>query len=256
MDIADPIAVDAVIRRVEPWAVINAAGYVRVDAAEHDVVQCWRENVWGPVNLAAACRRRGVKLVTFSSDLVFDGRAERSYTEADEPNPLNVYGRTKAEAERRVLDILGETLVVRSSAFFGPWDEHNYLAWLLRTLDAGDHFDAPADSVVSPTYVPHLVDATLDLMIDGERGIWHLANAGAVTWFEFAQRAAAVCGRAADGIRPVDTVAVWGPASRPQFSVLRSGRGDLMPSLDGALDSWARERIEIAIEGAGRCVSP
>jgi dTDP-4-dehydrorhamnose reductase len=249
MDIADPVAVDAMIRRVEPWAVINAAGYVRVDAAEHDAERCWRENVWGPVNLAAACRRRNVKLVTFSSDLVFDGRAPRPYTEADTPNPLNVYGRTKAEAERRVLDLLGEALVIRSSAFFGPWDEHNYLAWLVRTLDAGEGFDAPCDTVVSPTYVPHLVDAALDLTIDGEHGIWHLANNGAVTWFEFAQQALAACGRAANGIRAAETSAVWRPAPRPPFSALASARGQLMPSLAEALECWARDRADLA---AGR----
>ena len=244
MDIGDPVAVDAMIRRAEPWAVINAAGYVRVDAAEHDAGRCWRENVWGAVNLAAACRRRDVKLVTFSSDLVFDGRAARPYVEADEPGPLNVYGRTKAEAEKRVIDLLGDALVIRSSAFFGPWDEHNYLAWLLRTLDAGELFDAPADTVVSPTYVPHLVDATLDLLIDGERGTWHLANGGAVTWFEFAQWAAALTGRPPDAVRPVDTVAVWRPAVRPPFSALASGRGNIMPSLAHGLDAWAREREE------------
>jgi dTDP-4-dehydrorhamnose reductase len=256
MDIADPIAVDAMLRRVEPWAVINAAGYVRVDAAEHDAERCWRENVSGPVNLAAACRRRGVKLVTFSSDLVFDGRAAHPYTEADEPNPLNVYGRTKAEAERRVLDLLGDALVIRSSAFFGPWDEHNYLAWLLRTLDAGEDFDAPSDAVVSPTYVPHLVDAALDLTIDGERGIWHLANAGAVTWFEFAQLAATACGRPPERIRPVGTTAVWRPAVRPPFSVLASSRGALMPALAHGLEAWARDRDDrMAGHSAPACAS-
>ena len=240
VDIADPTGVDALIRRVEPWAVVNAAGYVRVDAAEQDEERCRRDNVNGPVNLAAACRRHGVALVTFSSDLVFDGLAEHPYTEQDEPHPVNVYGRTKAEAERRVLDLLPETLVVRSSAFFGPWDEYNYLACVVRALDAGDRFDAPADTVVSPTYVPHLVDATLDLLIDGEHGIWHLANAGAVTWLEFAVRAAAMRGRVPDGIHPADTARVWGPAIRPRFSALASVRGDVMPSLTDGLTSWVR----------------
>ena len=257
VDIADPAAVDALIRRVEPWAVINAAGYVRVDAAEQDQPRCWRDNVWGPVNLAAACRRHGIKLVTFSSDLVFDGLAGRPYTEDDEPNPLNAYGRTKAEAERRVLDLLPAALVVRSSAFFGPWDEYNYLACLVRALDTGTSFHAPADTLVSPTYVPHLVDATLDLLIDGERGVWHLANDGAVTWFEFALRAAALCGRASDHILPADTATVWGPAHRPRFSALTSTRGQVMPSLTSALASWACAREDIGLmRSEGTCAVP
>jgi dTDP-4-dehydrorhamnose reductase len=256
-DITDPTGVDALIRRVDPWAVVNAAGYVRVDDAEQDPDRCWRDNVAGPVNLAAACRRHGVRLVTFSSDLVFDGRAARPYTEEDEPNPVNVYGRTKIEAERRVLDLLPEALVVRTSAFFGPWDEYNYLACLVRALDAGERFNAPADTVVSPTYVPHLVDATLDLLIDREQGIWHLANGGAVTWLEFALQAAALSGRAPEGIQRADTMSVWGPAVRPAFSALTSVRGDVMPSLTRGLTSWAAAREDIAlVRGAGECVSP
>ena len=190
MDISDSSQIDAVIRRVKPWAVINAAGYVRVDAAEGDRESCWRDNVDGAVTLAAACRRHRLPLVTFSSDLVFDGSSRRPYREHDMPRPLNVYGATKAEAERRVLDLLPEALIIRTSAFFGPWDDFNFATVALRTLANGLVFRAPADSIVSPTYVPHLVDVVLDLLIDAERGIWHLANDGAVTWHEFARMVA------------------------------------------------------------------
>ena len=81
-----------------PWAVINTAGFVRVDAAEHEPRQ-WRENVIGPTILARACAKRGVKLLSFSSDLVFDGGKPTPYVESDEPRPLNAYGRSKLEAE-------------------------------------------------------------------------------------------------------------------------------------------------------------
>ena len=245
-DITDPTAVDAVIRHVQPWAVINAAGYVRVDAAEGDVDACTRANVLGAVNLAAACRRRGVPLVTFSSDLVFDGRTDRPYVEADLPAPLNVYGATKAEAERRVLDLLDDALIIRTSAFFGPWDDYNFLACLFRALDAGERFAAAADSVVSPTYVPHLVNATLDLLMDGARGIWHLANAGALTWYEFACAAAAASGRPAGGIIPAATAEVWKPAARPRFSALASSRGTIMPPLTDALGAFTTDLRDAA----------
>jgi dTDP-4-dehydrorhamnose reductase len=111
--------------------------------------------------------------------------------------------------------------------------------------------------VVSPTYVPHLVDATLDLLIDGECGIWHLANDGAVSWLEFARQAAEFCGRAPDRIGPANAASVWGPASRPPFSALTSARGIVMPTLAEGLAAWAREREEIVTgRGAGTCVSP
>ena len=91
VDITDSARVGEILRRLEPWAVVNAAGYVRVDDAERDREACRRANVIGPINLAAACRRHGLPMVTFSSDLVFDGSAGRPYREEDEPNPLNVY---------------------------------------------------------------------------------------------------------------------------------------------------------------------
>jgi dTDP-4-dehydrorhamnose reductase len=240
-DITDPTSVDATIRHLQPWAVVNAAGYVRVDAAEHDREACMRANVTGAANLAAACRRRGVPLVTFSSDLVFDGRADRPYVEDDTPNPLNVYGASKAEAERRVLDLTGDALVIRTSAFFGPWDEYNFLVCLFRALDAGHPFRAAGDSIVSPTYVPDLVHGTLDLLIDGARGIWHLANDGAVTWYELACSAAAATGRSVNRIERVTTAEVWSPAARPRYSALTSRRGAIMPALDTALGAFAAD---------------
>ena len=256
VDITDPSSVHSVMRRVQPWAVINAAGYVRVDDAEHDAEACRRVNVTGPVNLAAACRRQGVPLVTFSSDLVFDGRECRPYVETDEPTPLNVYGTTKAEAERRVLELLPHALVIRTSAFFGPWDDYNFLAALFRALDEGSLFEAAADSVVSPTYVPDLVDATLDLLIDGEHGLWHLANEGAITWFEFARAAAARSNREADLIAPVDTAEAWGPAVRPPYSALASSRGRLLRPLDEALGAFLRDAAALRVAtGTDGCAS-
>jgi dTDP-4-dehydrorhamnose reductase len=131
-----------------------------------------------------------------------------------------------------------EALVVRTSAFFGPWDDRNFLARVIQTLDAGRALVAAADSVVSPTYVPHLVDATLDLLIDGERGIWHLANRGETTWCEFARAAARACNRSIDLIQPVPTTEGWSPAPRPAYSALSSSRGWVMPSLREGLVAW------------------
>jgi dTDP-4-dehydrorhamnose reductase len=255
-DATDPGRIDALIRRLRPWAVVNTAGYVRVDAAEGDRDACHRGNVTTAVNLAAACCRHGIKLVTFSSDLVFDGTLQRPYVEGDEPAPLNVYGATKAEAERRVRDLLPDGLVIRSSAFFGPWDEANFVAALLRALDSGLDFPAACDTTVSPTYVPDLVNATLDLLIDEAEGVWHLANAGAITWSDFARVAAEACGRPVDLIRPVPTTEVWNPARRPAFSALASSRAALMPPLEAAVAAFAAERTAAAMRGVESCASP
>jgi dTDP-4-dehydrorhamnose reductase len=164
---------------------------------------------------------------------------DRPYTEADEPRPLNVYGASKAEAERRVLDVMPTALVVRTSAFFGPWDGHNFVARTLGALRRGEVFRAAADIIVSPTYVPDLVEATLDLLIDQEHGIWHLTNDGAVSWFAFAQTAARACGAPVDLVEPAPAADLRWPAARPAYSALASVRGRVMRSTEAAIAAFA-----------------
>jgi dTDP-4-dehydrorhamnose reductase len=242
MDIAEPGSVQAAFDELAPWAVVNAAGYVRVDEAERNSEICRRENADGAAFLAAACAERGVALVTFSSDLVFDGSAQRPYVESDRPAPLNVYGQSKAEAESRVLKAFPAALVVRTSAFFGPWDSHNFLTILLDTLASGSRFAAASDLVVSPTYIPDLVDASLDLLFDGEGGIWHLANQGSLSWADLAQRVARLAGLDVSLVdaRPAASLAL--AAKRPAYVPLGSERGVLLPSLENALSRYLHER--------------
>jgi dTDP-4-dehydrorhamnose reductase len=241
MDVADADSVSATLDALGPWAVVNAAGYVRVDDAEREPERCFRENTEGAAVLAAACAARGIPLLTFSSDLVFDGTKGAPYVESDEPNPRNVYGRSKAEAERRVLQAHPAALVVRTAAFFGPWDEHNFVVLALRELRAGRRFAAARDATVSPTYVPDLVSAGLDLLIDGERGVWHLATPGALTWDALARRAAELAGVDASGLDAVATADLRLSAPRPLYTALASERGWPMPPLQDALGRFVRE---------------
>jgi len=241
LDICHSGRVDTVLRTLRPWAVINAAGYVRVDDAEGDSDACHQANAVGAVTLAAACHRRGIPFVTFSSDLVFDGELARPYLEHDPPRPLNVYGRSKAEAEQRVLAVLPQALVIRTSAFFGPWDDANFAAHVVMTLLRGEQFAAADNNLVSPTYVPDLVNTTLDLLIDGEQGLYHVANAGAVTWFEFAQAIATAWGLSPDGIVAARSADICGPARRPANSALGTTRGTGMRPLEQAIAAFAAD---------------
>jgi dTDP-4-dehydrorhamnose reductase len=241
MDITDPVSVAQALDELRPWAVINTAGYVRVDEAEQEPHLCRRINAEGAGLLAEACVQRQISLVTFSSDLVFDGNRTKPYLESDTVAPLNVYGYSKAVAEQWVLSVHPCSLVIRTSAFFGPWDEYNFLTIALRTLAAGQPFVAAEDAVVSPTYVPDLVHATLDLLIDGECGIWHLANSGAMAWAELARFAATLAGLDTSQIqaRPLQTLGLVAP--RPSYSVLSSERGILLPSLEQAIACYLDE---------------
>jgi dTDP-4-dehydrorhamnose reductase len=241
LDAVDPAAVAAALARYDPWAVVNCAGYVRVDDAEADADRCRRENVGGAEALAAGCGRAGVRLATFSSDLVFDGRAGRPYREHDPVAPLCVYGATKAEAERRVLALDPGALVVRTGAFFGPWDGANFVHHALTALRGGAVFAAADDLTVTPTYVPDLAHATLDLLIDGASGVWHLSAPDPVTWADLARRAAGLAGLDADRVTGRPAAAFGWPARRPAYSALGTARGLALPPLADGLARYLRE---------------
>ncbi|HUQ73324.1 MAG TPA: family 1 glycosylhydrolase [Burkholderiales bacterium] len=240
LDIGELDSVERALERHQPWAVLNAAGYVRVDDAENDIERCFRENTIGAENLARACARHGLPLMTFSSDLVFDGAKGSPYEEGDKTSPLNVYGRSKADAERAVLDRHPSSLVVRTSAFFGPWDAHNFITSALDALARGEPVRAPADVIVSPTYVPDLVNACLDLLIDGECGLWHLTNSEPVTWMELVRRAAGKAGIDVGKLAACRSADYGYIAARPAYSALATVRSPLMPTLDDALDRYTQ----------------
>lgn len=201
-----------------------------------------RINADGAECVAQACCDAGIPFVTFSSDLVFGSDNARPFVESDSVDPRNVYGHSKAEAERRVLAISRDALVVRSSAFFGDWDDWNFVSRTLATVHAGGRAIAPTDAVVSPTYVTDLGHAVLDLLIDGARGVWHVANAGAVTWLELAQQAAERAGLDGSMIERCQSIDIGWSAPRPAYAALGSERATLLGSLDDALKRYARSR--------------
>jgi len=239
LDLDDGASIARVLDSAQPWGVINAAGWVRVDDAEAEPAGCFAANAEGAVRLAKACRDRDLPIVAFSSDLVFDGRAGRPYLEADEPAPLNVYGASKARAEQAILDLGGRSLIVRTAAFFSAYDPHNFAAHVLRTLAASQPFPAADDLTVSPTYVPDLVDSVLDLMLDGETGVRHLANEGAVSWADFARAVARAVDLDAGLVGSAPAARFGWPAVRPAYAALGTERGQLMPPLENAIARYA-----------------
>ncbi len=235
LDIVSEASIAAALERVKPWAVINAAGFVRTWEAEEKSEECFRVNALAPELLARACRSVGIPLVTFSSDLVFDGKLGRAYLENDRPTPACVYGSSKAEAEQRLAAHAPEALIIRTSAFFGPWDQHNFLAQTMQQLARGEEVVASADQVVTPTYVPDLVHATLDLLLDGETGIWHLTNQGAVSWHDLARDIADRSRLSTKRVRSSES------SVRTDTS-LTSDRGILLRPLEEALSDFVAHR--------------
>lgn len=242
VDILNENNIRSVIEQYKPWALINATGYVKVDDAELFPDDCYAANATAPALLAKLCFHYGVRFMSFSSDLVFDGAKQAPYHEADEVLPLNVYGLSKCEGEKLILAENPSALIIRTSAFFGPWDQHNFAYNVLNALQRQETFYMPGDVVVSPTYVPDLCHAALDLFIDEEEGIWHVSNDGVITWAEFGGIIAdrTHCKKNKLVSRPL--IEMGWKARRPLYSALQSDKGVKLPQLENALNMFFEQR--------------
>jgi len=230
------------IDRLKPWAIINTAGFVDVDLAEQNQQQCFALNVLGPVTLAKICEAAGIRFVSFSSDLVFNGDKRLPYDEEDRVGPINVYGTSKVDAEHLIIKNNPSALIIRSSAFFGPWDRANFVYKLIESVSKGQRFYAAEDVLISPTYVPDLVHAALDLLIDGESGVWHVANDGNLSWAQFGMLLARRAGYSEKNVGVLTSMDMGWIAKRPVFSVIKSKRGIQLPRLEQAIDRYFNER--------------
>lgn len=238
-DLDDPAQMERGLDRHQPWAVINAAGYVRVDEAEAEEAACMAANGEGAARLARICAERDIHFTGVSSDLVFDGCKAEPYVESDRPSPLNAYGRSKLRAEEAALAAGDRTLMVRTAAFFSADDSYNFAAWVVRELRSGRTVRVADDCIVTPTYVPHLVSAILDLVIDDAKGVWHLSNRTPVSWAEFARQVADALKLDTSLVRPTHSRRLGWTAARPAYAALGSERGRMMPDLGSALHSYA-----------------
>jgi len=216
---------------------------VGVDDAENDCANCFSSNSRGPAHLADYCNEYNVQLLTFSSDLVFDGKKKMPYYESDKINPLNMYGRSKAIAEQSVLYNYPLALVVRTSAFFGPWDQYNFVYNVIDSLKKSRELCTPVDVFISPTYVPDLCHRALDLFIDEEEGIWHLSNDGMTSWSSFAHMIAQRMGYKKNKLVAKPLVEMGWKASRPLYSVLQSEKGIKLPHFENALERYITQNI-------------
>jgi dTDP-4-dehydrorhamnose reductase len=238
LDITDARAVGAALELHRPWAVVNAADFARPGAAQTNPEECRRANREGASVVAAASAAAGIQLLCWSTHLVFDGRERQPYLEGDTPAPRGIYATSKLDAERIILATCPQALIVRAGPLFAPWDRARMAALALHTVPAGRHFKAAEDVTVSPSYLPHLVAAALDLLIDGECGIWHLANQGAISHLDFARALFRGAQLSADWVRGALAAEIGWAAPRPVYSVLGSTRGILMPSLDQAMADY------------------
>jgi dTDP-4-dehydrorhamnose reductase len=234
---------------------VNCAAFTRVDDAESDRDRVFAVNGRAVAGLARGCRERGARLVQISTDYVFDGSLRRAYREDDPTGPLNVYGASKLMGED--LARAGHpdgALIVRTASLFGIAGARraeaglpgNFVETMIRRGTAGANLRVVRDIVMSPTGTRDVADAILHLLeSDAPAGIYHVANAGHASWYEFARSILSATGIDA-AIEPVPASAYPMPASRPAWSVLDTCRiqaaGLVLRPWQEALETYLKER--------------
>lgn len=218
VDIRDAQKVSEVVKATRPDWIVLAAAYTDVDGCESNQDLAFSVNRDGAVNVARAAKNTGTRLMFLSSDYVFDGRKTSPY-EADDPrNPQSVYGRSKAEAELGLLDVIPDCCIARTSWLFGMGGKC-FPDTILKLAATRPALDVVNDQCGCPTYTVDLADAIVRLYRANASGIVHATNRGDCTWFEFAREVIGVSGLQTE-VRPVNSGQMARPAPRPAYSVL------------------------------------
>lgn len=192
LDLARPDHLRSPINALRPDLIINAAAHTAVDQAESEPERAFAINATAPGVLAQVAVELGVPLIHYSTDYVFDGRKREPYTEADTPNPLSVYGRSKLAGEDAIRDAAGQHLILRTSWVYSS-EGRNFLLTMQRLLQEKSHLRVVDDQIGAPTWAGTIADSTAHLIERwqaGRHGAWgtyHLTAQGETSWFGFAQ---------------------------------------------------------------------
>jgi len=233
-----------VVQKVRPDWIVLAAAYTNVDECESHPDLAFSVNRDGAVHVAEAAKQNGAKLLFLSSDYVFDGKKTSPYETGDSRNPQSVYGASKAEAEVRLLEVLPDCCIARTSWLFGTGGKC-FPDTILKLAASRSTLDVVSDQRGCPTYAVDLARALIELCRKNARGIVHVNNAGDCSWFEFARE---IVKRSAltTEVRPVSTQQMARPAPRPAYSVLSPASlqayGIVMPTWQDALGRYLQER--------------
>ncbi|OOC63681.1 dTDP-4-dehydrorhamnose reductase [Paenibacillus ihbetae] len=224
LDITDLDQCFDVMSKSRPEAVIHCAAYTAVDAAESDAEGAYLVNAIGTRNIALAAEKVGAKLIYISTDYVFNGNADRPYSEYDPTDPKTVYGQSKLAGEQMVRDFCSKWFIVRTSWVFGL-NGSNFVKTMLRLGEEKPVLQVVHDQKGSPTYTVDLARFLLQLLPTEKYGIYHASNSGSCTWYEFT---GAIFEEAREQIgltitaklEPCTTAQFPRPAPRPAFSVM------------------------------------
>lgn len=217
----------------EPWAVVVVPESPSPRGPSHD-----EDALAGVLRLARACETRRLPLAVFSSHAVFDGTASRPCVESDPARADTTEGVRQRRLEAWIQSAVSGALIVRAGLLLDPEDPDDPLARVLAALAGGDRVRLPDDEIVAASLVPQLVDAALDLLIDGEQGIWHATHLGSASLRRLCELAAAHAGIATEGLEPGRSREGWGLERGPGMHAIASERAWPMPRLEVALASY------------------
>ena len=243
-NVRDKDLVAEIVRKQQPECIVLAAAYTDVDGCEANPELAFAVNRDGALNVADAARQAGAKLLFLSSDYVFEGTKTTPYETDDARNPQSVYGRSKAEAEVRLLEILPGCCVLRTAWMFGMGGKC-FPDTILKLAASRPAIDVVNDQRGCPTYSVDLARAIIQLCRKGTSGIVHVTNAGDCSWFEFAREIVKGAGLPTE-VRPVSSAQIARRAPRPAYSVLSPSSsqrvGIVMPTWQDALRRYVEER--------------
>jgi dTDP-4-dehydrorhamnose reductase len=239
-----------IIEQQKPQAVINCAATTNVDRCETDSEWAFAVNENGARYLARACRQFNAPFVHVSTDYVFDGDKDGFYTQADPPNPLSIYAKSKLAGERAVQEELEQAFIIRTSWVFGVGGK-NFGSRIFDYAKAGAKLKGVQDQTSIATYAPDLAARIEEIIALGRPGLYQVTNTGAMTWFEFARLALDLAGMDDVAIEPCTRADLNQPAPRPHNSAMRCLLSEelslqpLRPWRDGLVD-FVNEYLKMA----------
>ena len=219
LDITNIDMVMELAREVKPYAIINCAAHTGVDACEDEWDKAYKINAIGPRNLSIAASETGAKMIHVSTDYVFNGKADRPYTEFDKPDPQGAYGVTKLAGENMVRDFADRYFILRTAWLYG--DGKNFVKTMLRLSENNDKVRVVGDQMGSPTSAKELAAAIAQLIFTENYGIFHATCEGSCSWAQFAEEIFKMAGKKTV-VEAITTEEFGAKASRPAYSILEN----------------------------------
>jgi dTDP-4-dehydrorhamnose reductase len=246
LEVSDEGNVRDIISSHGPDVVINTAAFHKTDVCEEQPEKAFLVNALGALNVARTCSEIGATSVFISTDYVFDGKTDRPYTESDTPNPINVYGTSKLAGETFTKNYSPNHYIIRSSSLFGLAGSSgkggNFVETIVSKVKKNEKIAVVDDIVMSPTYTYDLARIICRIIKEkAPYGVYHIANAGYCSWWEFASSIVQKL-NAGINVERIKSTDFPSKARRPKFSALTTQTDFKMRSWKDALDSYLKAK--------------